>query len=321
MDWAELLAEPLAGGGIIVDPTYYCNMACEFCSLPIASRLEIDLERMAPIMSSLALVGMRTLVLTGGEPGIYARLDRFLDLCRRLRLRVSMLSNGTWAIKAEKAARQITRGIHEIVLSLKAFDAATSRALTNRSHHAHQLASLSVLGRLAADGVLGRLSVNHVLTGATLDGMAAFAWREHVAPGTIVVISLVEPYTEAMLGLVPDFDSLAAALPAALNSLHHAGLPFQLEGFPLCLLGTYWTFSRDATRNRDDLAKVFIKPTPEADYVLHYRGYQRILQFAHVQACAQCVHLATCPGLHKKMLPAWANKVKPVAHSCNGDDS
>ena len=314
--WAQLFDETLAPGTVIFDPTYFCNMACSFCDLPITSRLMVSFDRIKPVLASLSFAGLRDLVLSGGEPGITSNFDEIVRYSASRNYRIRMLTNGTWAAKTKNAQRRVEAGIHEVVLSLKGTDAPTARTLSGVDCHESQVKAVLNLSRLVQRDVLPHLTINHVLCEQTLDGLSdVVEWLRHLPSPPSFVLSLIEPYTDTMQELVPSPDRLRNRIPAIADALQEAGMALTLEGFPLCVLGDRWNLSRDIGRNRDTTTKIFIKPEQDADYVLFYRGYQRIKQFAHAPVCDGCALKPRCPGIHKKYRRSWASALRPFEHS------
>jgi len=71
-----------------------CNLTCAFCDLPHQAR-DLSLARLGPLLDEAAAIGIRNLVLTGGEPLLHPEL---FDIVRRAKQRgfgINVTSNGT----------------------------------------------------------------------------------------------------------------------------------------------------------------------------------------------------------------------------------
>ena len=83
--------------------TRRCNMQCGHCSVESTPRLahQPDPEVLLSRVRAAAEAGVRSLLLTGGEPMLREKLVfQVLELGRQLRLAISMTSNGFWGKQA-----------------------------------------------------------------------------------------------------------------------------------------------------------------------------------------------------------------------------
>lgn len=314
VQWAELLEQDLNDALVMFDPTYRCNMRCPFCTLPVTSRDFVDFGRIRSVLQSLALSGARDLVLTGGEPGIVPAFSEIVASAAALGLRVSVLSNGTWAGRAASARRIVEQGIDEVVFSLKGADRPSATRLAGRDFFHRQMRALANLAALSREGVLRRLVVNHVIAGDSLAAFIADEDLDRLLENAVVLLALVEPYTRDMVELVPAPHQLRQDLTRLLRRWEARGITVRVEGVPLCLLGDYARSSRDVARSTDRRPRVLIKPQGGTDHVLYYRGYQRGLQFTHAEPCRGCAARQRCPGVHRKYARDWgAGVLAPLA--------
>lgn len=311
---SELLAMDLARATLTFDPSFVCDLRCRFCDLPVTSKLTIDWSGVAAVVSALVLVGLRDVHIIGGEPGLHPGIEDLLRRLRDLGVRVTVFTHGMWAVRPARLERLLDAGAQRFVMSLKAFDEETFQAITRRPGGAAvQKAALRELVRAWDEGKLQHIELNHVLTRQTLPTLADIPWAEGLPRQPYIALSLLEPYRDHMADLVPSPDELARTLPRLLESLERRGIPYGLDGVPLCFLGERWARSRDVRRMTDRRLRVNIRPKPEGDYVLAYRGHQRLLQFTHAERCTRCALARSCPGAHKRLLEWWpTDALRPV---------
>lgn len=312
---AELLAMDPRAGLLILDPSYYCNLACSFCSLPIHSKTRVEWDRLRSLLKLLAQCGMKRAVITGGEPGILPGLS---DMVRDLRDwgydQVVLFTHGIWAKNADYMHEVLASGITDITMSIKAFDDASAERITRKPRvFSQQVSALRNLGDALANGRLSGLHINHVITSDTVPGLLKPEWLDHVPAGAALELCIVEPYEPHMLGQVPQASVALAALFTLLEACDERGIGYKIDGAPYCLLGKYSAFSGDRHWLGDRNLRVFIKPGPAGDYVLAHHGYQRILQYGYRSACEPCAARDGCMGLHKRYDESqWL--LSPIGH-------
>ena len=304
---AEILSMDLTSATLILEPSYFCNLRCTFCALPVWSRTLVDWTRLSAVCQALALCGLRSVTLTGGEPGIVANIAGILEDLRRWGMRTTLLTHGLWAYNEDYLARILANGnIDGILMSVKAFDAVTFGALTGRtSLFEKQAGALANIARAYRDGRLRRWTVNHVMTRQTIDRLPDLSWLDGLEAQPEIVFSLMEPYLPEMAGSVPSAKALRKTLPSLLACLEARGIQYSFEGLPICILGESWRRSCDIDRRCDDAYRIVVQPRQEADYVLVFQGYQRLLQFIKLPTCSGCRLASSCPGVHMRMAPAW----------------
>lgn len=223
-----------------------------------------------------------------------------------------MLTNGTWAATQAHANKIVEKGLDQIVISLKSFSRHQSLKITGKDFHNLQISAIKNLSCLVKKGNLRDLTINHVLCDETLDEMHNVEWIKNLDIKPKIVISLVEPYTIQMMKLVPDLQKLKSSLKYHIDMLQNLGAEVKVEGLPLCLLDSKWILSRDLHRRNEQRPKILIRPYMNADYVLYYKGYQRIMQFKYVDKCENCSLIGKCPGIHIKYAEQWNKYISPI---------
>jgi len=104
--------------------TRRCNLTCAHCyrdARATAHPWELDIYRGMDLISDIARVGFRVLILSGGEPLLHPGLYRFVEHARAQGLRPVLGTNGT-LITAEVAARLKESGLARAGISLDSAD-------------------------------------------------------------------------------------------------------------------------------------------------------------------------------------------------------
>ncbi len=298
---SEILDIDLRSGRLIVDPTYRCNFKCRFCNLPVDDSEELDWDGMRIPLKALALSGLRRAVVSGGEPGVYRRTPVILSDLRKMKISTTVLTNGIWAHDAHRLAAIVESGVHGFLVSLKAFDEAGYERTTGRKVKERTwMAALANIARERAQGRIDGFGVNIVINTINIDKLQNTGWIEELPAMPEITISLVEPYTDEMIGLVPAPGRLRNALDCLLEKYEKLGIDYSVEGMPLCLLGERRHRSIDLGRLKDRCPRVFIRPSHGMDHMLVHAGYQRLLQFFRLPVCDSCACRQECPGPHKR---------------------
>lgn len=313
--FAELVAADLGDATVILEPSLYCDLRCQFCSLPVTSRAQLDWAQISPVLQALAIAGADRITMTGGEPGIYSRLIPMLEELARWGYLVDLLTHGLWAANESYLDRILaTRAISSMTVSVKASNAGDFTAITGRARFDKQSAALANIARAVAQGRIARWTLEHVLTDVDAGLVERLDWAARFEARPDIVFSLVEPYLADMCNLVPAPERLRHLVAGVTRKAVAASLNLRFEGFPLCILGPAADLSLDSRRLSDARPRVLIRPREDADYVLVYSGYQRLRQFAPVEACGGCARRNACPGLHGRMAGAWGETaVRPFA--------
>ncbi len=93
-----------------------CNCLCMMCDIwQRTERIEFPVESLEPHRQSLRSLGVRWVVLTGGEPLMHRRLTALCAFFRELGIRLTLLTNG---LLLYKHASEIITHFDDIVLSL-----------------------------------------------------------------------------------------------------------------------------------------------------------------------------------------------------------
>jgi len=110
---ARLQALPV----LVLFPHSRCNCRCVMCDIWRANRdqRELSVAELQPHLDGLRRLGVRWVVLSGGEPLMHSNLWRLCELLVALDVQVSLLSTG---LLLERHASEIVRWCDEVIVSL-----------------------------------------------------------------------------------------------------------------------------------------------------------------------------------------------------------
>jgi hypothetical protein len=224
----------------IVRVGFRCNQDCGFCwqgrDWPGPPRAM--LERW---IAEMAAGGVRQLMISGGEPTVYAELFDLVRRARAARLEPWLQTNAIRMAKPGFAQDLVDAGVHGLTVSYHAADAVLSDLLTRApgTHvrtEAGIRASLRAGMRVGLNCVVGRRNLSH-LPGTAERIVAEFL---PLAPhGLAVSFSNPSEAHEPADGDPVALDEVAGPLSAAVRTLIGAGIPVQAVGscgFPPCVL-------------------------------------------------------------------------------------
>ncbi len=101
-----------------------CNLKCDFCDLWHYTDL-MPFESAATIIQRAPAAGVKTLVITGGEPFVHPRIFEIIELARNLGLGVNITTNGT--LLTRDLQRLKDSRVDSLSLSLDGFEANHDR--------------------------------------------------------------------------------------------------------------------------------------------------------------------------------------------------
>ena len=121
-----------------------CNLRCDFCDLWHYTDM-MPFESAATIISRAPKAGVKTLVITGGEPFVHPRIFELIEMARNLDLGVNITTNATLLVKdieRLKASR-----VNSLSISLDGFQATHDRLRGVDGTYAEVMEAIDVLQR------------------------------------------------------------------------------------------------------------------------------------------------------------------------------
>jgi MoaA/NifB/PqqE/SkfB family radical SAM enzyme len=94
----------------------HCNCRCLMCDIwKRRDGAELDLTAFAKHRESLQRLGVKSVVLTGGEPLLHGRFDELCRMLKEARLEITLLTTG---LLLSKRAKTIAEAVDEVIVSL-----------------------------------------------------------------------------------------------------------------------------------------------------------------------------------------------------------
>lgn len=102
---------------LVLFPHSRCNCRCVMCDIWRANRdqRELSVAELEPHLDGLRRLGVRWVVLSGGEPLMHSNLWRLCELLEALDVQISLLSTG---LLLERHAGEVVRWCDELIVSL-----------------------------------------------------------------------------------------------------------------------------------------------------------------------------------------------------------
>ena len=250
-------------------------------------------------IAELCQAGVRSLIISGGEPTLQPRLPEWLRQARAAGVPVSLETNAIRFTEPGVLNELLAAGIDSIVVSLHAADASVSDTLTQTpGSFARTLA-----GARAALAAGARVGVHCVVERGNVDGLEAHArfvaaLREgdrritHVSYSFPIGYHRRAAYADAIVPL----DVLRPRLSAAMRILEAAGIEVRVlgtSGFTPCAL---------------ESPAALVQQLPELG------SEQLSADRTFVEVCAGCAARSRCLGLHVTYVAAHGSRgVTPLA--------
>lgn len=157
---------------VILYVTSACNLRCITCSYRDALPNELSLEEYARLARELQSLGLRHVVLSGGEPLVRRDVPAICKIFAALGVRQSLLTNG---LLLEKRIDEIAEFLDEIIVSLDAPDAATHNDIRGLECFDQILRGIEAVKGLVRRPILSLRMVVQRKNFRLLDAMVDFA--------------------------------------------------------------------------------------------------------------------------------------------------
>lgn len=275
---------------VIVNITYECINACEFCAVSNRVRRPIPWPRLQEILREHRAAGVTHLDLDGGEPTLHPNLLDALRLARELGYReVNVTSNGRRLADRQAAADLLATGVGSVLVSLHGADADVHDAVTGAPGAFDEtLAGLRNLVALRPAGV--DLGVNVTVCRRNVDvleDLVALVQREGVDK---VNLQLVTPFGAARAGVVPPVEESVAAVTRVLDRFGDT-MRLHVVNAQFCFFpGRERFLSGDVGKVGRNM--VFV--TEETVNLFQYLAARRVRR----EPCATCAFAPVCDGFY-----------------------
>lgn len=280
MEFFRQLVPGLREPGGLIRTGFRCNQDCGIC-WQSRDWGGFDGAQIMAWIEDLARAGVRSLIVSGGEPTLDPKLEQYLRHARASGITaITLETNAIQCARGGLAARLRDAGLTTAFVSLHSPDAAVSDAIT-RAPGTHARTVQGVHALLDA-GVAVKLNAVMTQEGlGHLAGLPDFIHREFGRHGGLLRKLMLsyptDPYDQSLIpAIVPEPAALRRALGETLERAFAVGLvPEGLDGPcgpPLCAFGA-------------DPRVTSLAPIPEE---LPFRQY--------LPACAGCAVRAACFG-------------------------
>lgn len=304
----DLLREDLSDAQLTIEPSYFCNLSCKFCDLPINSRQQLNWVKIKPIIQLLALGGLKWSVLAGGEPGISKQTPMIISDLVAMGIRATMLSNGMWAVNKKYLNKVIASGLSEVNVSIKTTLNKNFPTLFGRGSFDIQLTALKYISERIGDNVFDKLLVNYVITMDSIDEIGTLICELSGINIHRLTLTFMEPYTLDAKPMALNSEMLILLSEQLVRFVDKVTFPIELEGFPLCYMNDRDLYSsgiisrkRDTIRISQKITKITLSPKSNADFLSVHYGFQRHLQYMKRGVCSECKENAECIGIHQML--------------------
>lgn len=283
--------------------SFLCNQNCGFCwqgrDWP-APPPELYLTW----LEELAIAGLRTLLVTGGEPTLWPLLPKLVERATRDHGMHVLLETNAIRFRQPTFVEQMQQaGLKTLFVSWHTPDAETSDRMT-RAPRTYQGTEKGIAAWLQAGG---EVQLNCVIQPDNLDQLP-----EH---GPAIVERFVRPYPQGQVSMVTytqpapyhdralfaealvPLEEIAVGLAASARALQAAGVALQVDGscgFPTCLASDVPGLMR------------WQPALQMADSDAQSRGYAEV--------CERCAARPGCLGVRREYLARWgARGLQPFA--------
>ncbi len=93
-----------------------CNCRCVMCDIwKTTETRELGLTDLDQQLDSIRSLGVRWVVLTGGEPLLHSQLDRLVAILREQNIRITLLTTG---LLLKRYAAMVASNVNDVIISL-----------------------------------------------------------------------------------------------------------------------------------------------------------------------------------------------------------
>jgi MoaA/NifB/PqqE/SkfB family radical SAM enzyme len=141
------IGRPLLCPEVIQIPlTNACNLKCSMCSIHSASKAELSKEVIFDLLRQASDMGIKEVVLTGGEPLLRRDLFEICDDCKSKQLRAIVTTNGT-LIDDALAQAIVSSGLSHIHFSLDGME-ETNNLVRGKGNFSKAVQGIMLLDKL-----------------------------------------------------------------------------------------------------------------------------------------------------------------------------
>ncbi len=272
-----------------------CNQKCVFCSNPDNGKI-ISWESATSLIDSFAAGGAPGVILTGGEPTLFPRLDELVAYAVAKGLPPRLITNGQRTSDLGYLRSLFTAGLAQMHVSVHSHKPEVQAAV---SQNRRSLDGVRRTLRNAAELGL-RIDVNTVINTSNADHLSGLVrWVAQHAPHVehFVWNNLDPLLNRASLNpsIIPRLRDFEVELHKAMTWLAETGRTFRVERVPLCFMSD---FPHSSTETRK-----IIKDEQRRIYFLDDKGLKEQNQsswhYGKSERCSGCSVNGICAGLYQ----------------------
>lgn len=272
-----------------------CNQKCLFCSNPANGRT-ISWEEALGFLDSFAAEGSSGVILTGGEPTLFARLPELVAYAKAKGLPPRLITNGQRTASPSYLKALSEAGLEHMHLSLHSHRPEAQALLTGNPESLKNICrSLENAGRLGI-----RVDVNTVINRINAGHLSALVrWLAERFPTLkhFVWNNLDPLMNEASLNpeLIPRLSDFEVELHRAMVFLDSTGRTFRVERVPLCFMSEF--------PHRSTETRKIVKDEGRRIYFLDEKGLcvqdKSSWSYGKSERCRSCALSPLCAGLYQ----------------------
>ncbi|MBI5881796.1 MAG: radical SAM protein [Elusimicrobia bacterium] len=272
-----------------------CNQQCVFCSNPANGRT-IEWAEAVRLVDSFAAEKAAGVILTGGEPTLFAELPKLVAYCRGKGLAPRMVTNGQKTADPAYFKSLRDAGLAHIHVSLHSHQTEVQSAISqNEDSLANIAKTLGHAGRLGV-----RADINTVINSKNAGHLSSLVqWVIGRFPFvTHFVWNNLDPLmNRAALnpGIVPKLRAFEVELHRAMRHLQSTGRSFRVERVPLCFMSDF--------PHRSTETRKFVKEEGRQIYFLDEKGLRvqgkACWTYGKSERCKACRLDPLCAGLYQ----------------------
>ena len=268
-----------------------CNQACRFCSNPENDYL-LTFEEAKAQIDDFVKRDYYGIILTGGEPTLYERLEDVIRYGHDKGIHVRMITNGQKIADEALLRRLVDAGLSHVHVSVHTHKPDLQAFLTQKEDSLECISkSLDNLGKTGIT-VDVNITIQHYNAGH-LDEfvrwlVSNWPYLHHFVFNNLDPSSdRVQEYPD----VIPKLHEMEVSLFRALRFLKKSGRTFRVERMPLCYMVEFADVSTETRK--------IVKEEERLIHFLDPRGSYRQTSFNHgkSEVCKHCTLEPICAGL------------------------
>jgi len=278
-----------------IQVTRACNQTCMICSNPPTDQA-LDFETACRRVDALADKGCEGVILTGGEPTLYERLEDLIAYCMTKKIFPRLITNAQKTANRAYLEGLMQAGLRHIHISLYSCDPAVQARLSGNPDSFDRIRT--TLDHLASIAQM-TVNINTVITRYNADHLSrTVKWLMASYPRVRhVVFNNLDSYMGRVADhpdVIPRLNDFELELHAALSLLAAHGHTMRVERVPLCYLTDFEHVSTETRK--------IVKAENRTVFFLDQRGRLDQDEWTYKKAacCQACSLNSICAGLYEK---------------------